>query len=703
MTKFRSSILIFGSIILCIATALATFLVLSATGMLVTDPIELTFGVHDCAKEYDGTPLTVADGDWTLLDGQLLEGHSYQCVPTGSQTEVGESISGLNVKILDKKGFDVTSTYSICVTPGVLTVNQRVIGVKQRDVVVEYDGQPHYADTFDVIEGTLVAGHRLVADPQAEGVTDVTPSGGMMRDSIPKVYDAVGNDVTDNYALTEKFVSGTVTVVPRALQVVPLNAEKVYDGKKLTATQYEIRSGSLLSGHSLSVSFGLKNDVGAPELVDVGTVEVTINGLRVSDATGRDVSSNYELMGASSATLTVKKATATVSLGSTSVQYGSRLPDLLLDQADIEGIVEDDRQFLEIGYMTSAENPTSPDCGDYPYTVSWKADTTVGNNYNLTVRNGVVTVNPQTVSFPALPALSRGYGEDRFSNVQQAQLGTILGTVSALQDCVRFTYPAEPKTAVGTYPYTLDWIEPPVGTTELETYTRVRKNYRLQVTPSTLTVIKAGLTIAYDGNGVNKIYDGKPAELEYDKFTLSAGDLKVVSASIPKIVHVNESRNAENKAVISDIVLYDKELKQDVTANYDFGIVSTTVTIRKRALTLSVKSDLYLLNPIFTSKENLPEGTLSANPDDETLTALYNYLFTLTAVSSTTPLVEGEGITGIVFQCNWKAKDDPQNDTLIVKVESFTLTGNDVEPNGSDYDVTYMVGNVAGLLPPSND
>ena len=73
MSKFRTSILIFGILIVVVAASLLTVLALYLTGTLKTDPIEIVLTVTDEEKTYDGTPLTAKE--YALTSGELLEGH----------------------------------------------------------------------------------------------------------------------------------------------------------------------------------------------------------------------------------------------------------------------------------------------------------------------------------------------------------------------------------------------------------------------------------------------------------------------------------------------------------------------------------------------------------------------------------------------------------------------------------------------------
>ena len=161
MSNFRSAILIIGLALFFVASALLTVLILYVSGVIVTDPIELVYSVDSAEKVYDGEPLT-AD-NYRLESGEILEGHSAEVVIKGSQTDAGTGESTLEVKVFDKNGFDVSKEYSVKVVSGKLTVKPQDITVSIRDTQVVYNGLEVDFEKYDLLEGTLAAGHRIAA------------------------------------------------------------------------------------------------------------------------------------------------------------------------------------------------------------------------------------------------------------------------------------------------------------------------------------------------------------------------------------------------------------------------------------------------------------------------------------------------------------------------------------------------------------
>ncbi len=244
MSKFRTSILIFGILIVVVAASLLTVLALYLTGTLKTDPIEIVLTVTDEEKTYDGTPLTAKE--YALTSGELLEGHRLSVEFTGSQTDAGESESGLSVKVLDVKGFDVSDEYAVKTECGKLSVTPVKLTVSLNDREVVYNGREVEFSDWDILEGKLVAGHKIAgaaADAKLLNAGDTLPD-----DMKILVYDPSGNPVTSNYDIN--FRLGVVKVVKRPITIKPVGASKIYDGEEIVCKDYEITEGSLAVGQT---------------------------------------------------------------------------------------------------------------------------------------------------------------------------------------------------------------------------------------------------------------------------------------------------------------------------------------------------------------------------------------------------------------------------------------------------------------------
>lgn len=554
MSKFRSSIFIFGSIILCVAVALATFLALSATGMIVTDPIELTFAVRDVEKEYDGTPL-VADG-YALLEGELREGHTASVTYTGAQTDVGIGQSSLSVKIEDADGFDVSKQYAVRVTNGLLIVTARPISVKPDDVAAEYSGMPVSGDTYSVLSGSLAAGHTLkpssaVASAVAVGTTANTVQ--------PNVFDATGRDVTENYAI--EFTPGTVTVTPRVLRVAPCDAAKVYDGTPLTVQSYALKSGTLVAGHSLQVEYTAE-DGAAAELTDAGELQVRVSGFHITDAAGTDMTDNYEIYPAGVATLTVGKADARATLKPLRIEYGDRLQTTVTEVLlNASGVTAADL------ILQLPENFNELDAGTYAYSVDWAPGATKANNYDLAITPGTLSIEQKEIPL-LLKRIVTTYSCEPYTLQADEALPDTLPT--AVRDSLELRSGADMEN-VGTYTYTADW----------KADAAAQKNYRLRITDGAVVIEPKYIEVDLETSR-EKTYDGAPYTFPTNAVEL----IRTVNQGVTKEEMTAVLEPVVPIAINAGTYTYSVRLNDtEKSANYRLRVrTKGTVTIAKASL-----------------------------------------------------------------------------------------------------------------------
>jgi len=173
-------------------------------------------------KYYDGTPLTLEDGDWRavgLPDGVTLS-LDLRISLTGAGTL---SLSDLNARIgtylsytLTANGVDVTEQYRLVlaeyepqdITYAPLRVDPRTVEITAGSATKMFDGAPLSSRGFFVSVGTLAAGDRLRV--QTEGSV-IYPGSVPNRIVSAVVYNAAGEDVSANYNI--RYRDGTLTVL----------------------------------------------------------------------------------------------------------------------------------------------------------------------------------------------------------------------------------------------------------------------------------------------------------------------------------------------------------------------------------------------------------------------------------------------------------------------------------------------------------
>lgn len=391
MSKFRSAILIIGLLIFFVASSLLTVLILYATGVIVTDPIELVYSVDNAEKTYDGTPLTATV--YRLESGEILEGHTARVEIKGSQLGAGESESTLSVTVLDKNGFDVSDKYAVKVNTGKLTVTKQEITVQVTGAEIVYNGQQadFGKDGYEVISGSLATGHSIAAF--SENTTLLNAGDELPQDLHPIVYDSFGTQVTENYNVTFNF-TGAVKIVKRPITVKPAGVTKIYDGTVVTADKFEISGGTLAAGQTARASV-VKVEGGAASAQNVSKNHIKIDegAFAVYADDGSDVTKNYEISYETDY-LNIEKRDITLSTANASFVYdgnehfdetisvisGSLASGQSLEVTEHTALTDVDKQANDLTYQIRGEG------GD------------VSGNYNIIYIAGTIEVTKRALN-----------------------------------------------------------------------------------------------------------------------------------------------------------------------------------------------------------------------------------------------------------------------------------------------------------------
>ena len=141
-----------------------------------------------------------------------------------------------------------------------------------------YNAEPLKASGWRLISGKLKEGHTVKASTYGSQ-TEV----GISENSLSvEIFDENNVNVTEEYQIELKL--GKIKVNPRTLRILTGSATKEYDGNPLECQSYQIISGSLVKGHTLSVEYGIKR-------TEVGVSENTVVAKVLDGKT--EVSSNY--------------------------------------------------------------------------------------------------------------------------------------------------------------------------------------------------------------------------------------------------------------------------------------------------------------------------------------------------------------------------------------------------------------------------
>ena len=275
----KAACYVWGVFAIAAAMLLVVFLLLSAIGLIHPRKERITLHTDSISKVYDGTVLQ--GGMPVISQGSLHPEHTLQVRYIPQYSAVGVYTNEPEFLILDRSGADVTEQYDIICDFGDLTVQAREIVLFSTDKVKLYDGKALESDAVQLTAGTLVEGHKLVA-----GETIVLQLPGVETNrSAYRIVSENGTDVTSQYAVCEKF--GKLEILPIQITVATNSAKKIYDGKNLTARQWEHIGGKLQEGHVLDVTV-------SASLADVGCIPNT-GEARVLDRDGRNVTDLYSI------------------------------------------------------------------------------------------------------------------------------------------------------------------------------------------------------------------------------------------------------------------------------------------------------------------------------------------------------------------------------------------------------------------------
>ena len=258
-------------------------------------PIKIT--TVSATKVYDGTPLdptlyesyTVTSTANPALSPILAPDQSAEVDFLNTVTDVGSVKNEVAVRIYadadTEKVTDLSANYEISYEYGTLSITPIQVRYTSESATKDFDGMPLTAP-FDYDKTAFLAGHTPTVT-----FTSITFKGTINNElKSLEVVDAAGNVVpSNNYEfvpITGKV--GTLTIVPIRITVQTGDAEKYYDGNPLSAEEYQVTSGNVLSGHEvLQPEF--------PSFTDVGRYANKIK-LEIVDKTSKEnMSDGYEI------------------------------------------------------------------------------------------------------------------------------------------------------------------------------------------------------------------------------------------------------------------------------------------------------------------------------------------------------------------------------------------------------------------------
>ena len=259
-------------------------------GQLTVTKRALLITSYGASKVYDGEPLRYES---YTLEGEVLEDHFLEVSFPESVKDVGEVTNNVAVRIFQifpdgSMGSDVTGYYEISRKVGTLKVLPRPIEISATPCIKHFSGDELPQGKYFITKGTLLDGHELFADVEAELNFE-----GTVEFMLRNVHIADSNkswnqdpDVTDCYEIT--LVHGIDRDHLETLLFASGSKSGPYTGEPLTNEQYVLVSGVLDPGHEVVPHFtGSQTEIGFSD----NTFTVSI----IDRVSGEDVTYRYEV------------------------------------------------------------------------------------------------------------------------------------------------------------------------------------------------------------------------------------------------------------------------------------------------------------------------------------------------------------------------------------------------------------------------
>lgn len=392
---------------------------------------------------------------------------------------------------------DKTEKYIVAnATNGKLVINpvteQVVITITGHNGGEKYNGTEQSVSGYEVSdlpEGMTKDGIACTDEAEAKGTDAGTYNMGLDASQFSLIGDAANNFTNVTFEVTD----GKLTIDKREVTIKPKDATKVYDGKKLVATDWEVMKGSL----GFVKDQGIANPKYTGSQRKPGSSESGISSWSYKDNTKAD---NYDIK-AVNGTLTVTSRgatqTITVEANSTEATYngnehsakGLKSTTFTVDGEtyNVSGLTTEDPAKINAGNYTNniTGTPTVTDVDGNDVTSEFKVET---KNGALNIAKAEVAIAPKDASKPydgkpltASELTATGFvGNDGVTNVVYGGSQTVAG---------------ESASSIVSY-------EPAEGTN--------LNNYNITKGTGTLTVTAtdAAVVVKIKGNTDSKKYNG---------------------------------------------------------------------------------------------------------------------------------------------------------------------------------------------------
>ena len=463
--------------------------------------------------------------------------------------------------------------------------------VKPVDVVVEFDGNPHYATEYKMI-GQLLDGHVLTCYFEGElvypGQIDSYISGWDITDQT------TGANVTDWYRVHTG--TGIIEVLERDMEgmerpiivIKPVDVVATYNGRPHSATQWEYNEDSIYisPNHDIVCSFG-------GELTEPGVEKSIITECRIYDrSTGQDVTDQYRLR-VLPGIITVLEADLYVAVKPVDAIF------------DYDGLTHNatDWEMLEGSFLLPGHSLVCDVLGSriVPGAIATKIDNIrildeitgadVTHLYETAAFSGTLTVLPRSLSVKPVDVEGICDGTLYTASAWEYCVGSLSLLEGHQMTCI---YEGSRKTPGVSESRILEY-----KVLDIRTGEDVSDYYSLVGTEGSITVRPREdvITLEIKPKNVMELYTGKaysPTDWEFTKDntgSLLSGHKLVCTytGSLTYPIIADDPANASVQSAISSYRVVDTATGEDVTYLYNIFTQPGTITVKELRFTITPK------------------------------------------------------------------------------------------------------------------
>lgn len=352
----------------------------------------------------NGTQLSITGG--SLKAGDIITVDNSASAGAVSGAASGSYPITLSSVTIMRGATNVTSTYAITFSNGVLTVGQPTPITIRADDQGKTSGQTftftHNGTQVDVTSGTLATGDAITIDNAASAGAAAGASAGTYPITLTSVTIMNGaTNVTNRYAIT--YVQGTFTVnpAPLTLTVRARNQTKQY-GSTFTflgnGSQVQVVAGGLQSGDVITVDNA--GSTGSGSSASVGSYTITLSSITIIRGGSTNVTGSYTIT-YQTGTLAVTVIPITVRANNQSKIQGSTFT-FTHDGTQVSIVSGSllSGNAITVDNAASAGAAAGAATGNYAITLSsvtiMNGATNVTGNYIITYQAGSLAVNSGT-------------------------------------------------------------------------------------------------------------------------------------------------------------------------------------------------------------------------------------------------------------------------------------------------------------------